>query len=78
MSDRFNGFYVALEEPMEMQDMKSIVDAVSCIKGVLTTYTTVETQGDNFRDSAIRLQVRLEFHKELAAIVDKVFGRQQR
>jgi len=65
MSDRYNGFIVALEEPMKDEDAKRVINAIKMIKGVVG----VEPQVADTNRMLAMMEVRNELGEKILKVI---------
>lgn len=68
MSDRINGFYVALDRDMRDDDFEYIKNAVLMIKGVYRIKENV----DNIDDFIMRSRIHDEIQDDVYALLNKI------
>ena len=57
MSDRINGFYVALERDIKDEDFKAVEKAVKLLKGVIGVKRSVANSTDYYNRTMIRHEI---------------------
>lgn len=65
MTDRINGFWVALAEDTRVDDAEATIAAVRMIKGVIAVEPRVSNSGDWIAESRIKLEYQKKLYEAL-------------
>jgi hypothetical protein len=65
MTDRINGFWVALENDVRVDDAEAILAAVRCLKGVIAVEANVTGHADWIATARVRRELVAKLYEAL-------------